>query len=90
MINKPHAHGFCPWVASLGSHPKHLNLQKINMETDDKNLAKLKRDYLNLVLKISKLRYKGKEPPFELIMQAQEIGRLAHISEHQLDKLLFS
>ena len=59
------------------------------METDDKNLAKLKRDYLNLVLNISKFRYKGEEPPFELIMQAQEIGRLAHISEHQIDKLLF-
>ena len=59
------------------------------MEIDDKNLAELKRDYLNLVLKISKLRYKGEEPPFELIMQAQDIGRLAHISEHQIDKLLF-
>jgi preprotein translocase subunit SecB len=59
------------------------------MEIDDKNLAKLKRDYLNLVLKISKLRSKGKEPPFELITQAQGIGRLAHISEHQIDKLLF-
>lgn len=74
----------------FGGHPKDLNLKKINMENDDKNLAKLKRNYLNLVLKISKLRYKGKEPPFELIMQAQKIGRLAHISEHQLDKLLFS
>jgi hypothetical protein len=59
------------------------------MKKDDKNLAKLKRDYLNLVLKISKLRSKGEEPPFELIMQAQDIGRLAHISEHQIDKLLF-
>ena len=59
------------------------------MEIDDKNLAKLKRDYLNLVLKISKLRSKGKEPPFELITQARGIGRLAHISEHQIDKLLF-
>ncbi len=26
---------------------------KIDMETDDKNLAKFKRDYMNLVLKIS-------------------------------------
>jgi hypothetical protein len=59
------------------------------MEIDDKNLAKLKGDYLNLVLKISKLRYKGEEPPFELIVKAQGIGRLAHISEHQIDKLLF-
>ena len=59
------------------------------MEIDGKNLTKLKRDYLNLVLKISKLRSKGEEPPFELITQAQGIGRLAHISEHQIDKLLF-
>ena len=59
------------------------------MEIDDKNLAKLKRDYLNLALKISKLRSKGEEPPVELITQAQGIGRLAHISEHQIDKLLF-
>ena len=73
----------------FGGHPKDLNLKKINMENDDKNLAKLKRNYLNLVLNISKFRYKGEEPPFELIMQAQEIGRLAHISEHQIDKLLF-
>ena len=58
------------------------------MGKDDKNLSKLKRDYLNLVLKISKLRYKGEEPPYELIIKAQEIGRLAHISEHHLNKLL--
>ena len=90
LVNKPNAHGFCPWVASLEGYPKHLNLQKIKMETADKKLAKLKRDFFNLVLEISKLRYKGKEPPFALIMQAQKIGRLAHISEHQLDKLLFS
>jgi hypothetical protein len=59
------------------------------MDRDDKNLAKLKRDYLDLVLKISKIRSKGEKPPFELIMQAQKIGHLAHISEHQIDKLLF-
>ena len=58
------------------------------METEDKYLDELKRDYLNLVLKISKLRYRGEEPPFELIIQAQQIGRLARISEHQLNKLL--
>ena len=58
------------------------------MEAGDKNLAKLKKYYLNLVLKISKFRYEGAEPPFELIIQAHKIGRLAHISEYQLDKLL--
>ena len=59
------------------------------MKIDDKNLAKLKRDYLDLVLKISKLRSKGEQPTFELIKQAQEIGRRAHISEQQIDKNLF-
>jgi hypothetical protein len=34
------------------------------------------------------IRNKGEEPPFELIIQAQKIGRLAHISEHRLNKLL--
>ena len=58
------------------------------MEIDDKNLAQLKNDYRNLVLKISRIRDKGEEPPFELIIQAQKIGRLAHISESQLYKLL--
>jgi len=76
----------CPHI---GATQKHKNLELVTMKIDDKNLAKLKRDYLNLVLKISKLRSKGEEPPFELIMQAQDIGRLAHISEHQIDKLLF-
>jgi hypothetical protein len=58
------------------------------MEIDDKNLAQLKNDYLNLVLKISRISDKGEEPPFELIIQAQKIGHLAHISESQLYKLL--
>ena len=89
MITNLNAHGFCPKVASYRGHPKHKNLELVTLKIDDKNLAKFKRDYLNLVLKISKLRSKGEEPPFELIMQAQDIGRLAHISEHQIDKLLF-
>ena len=59
------------------------------MEACDKNLAKLKNDYLKIVLKISKFRNEGKESPFELIIQAQEIGRLANVSEYQIDKLLF-
>ena len=58
------------------------------METDDKNSAKHKDDYLNLFLKISKIRSEGKEPPFELIVEAQKVGRLANLSEKQLDKLL--
>jgi hypothetical protein len=58
------------------------------METGDKNLAQLKNDYQDLVLKITKFRNKGEEPPFELIIQAQKIGRLAHISEFELYKIL--
>jgi hypothetical protein len=58
------------------------------VEIDDKNLAQLKKDYLDLVLQISNFRNKGEEPPFELIIQAQKIGRLAHISESELYKLL--
>ncbi len=87
MITALNAHGVV-----LGWSHREVTLKqikdKINLEKDDKNLAKLKRDYLNLVLKISKLRYKGEEPPFELIIKAQEIGRLAHISENHLNKLL--
>jgi hypothetical protein len=58
------------------------------METDDKNVAQLKNDYLDLVLKISKFRSEGKEPPFELIIQAHKVGHLALIPESQLYKLL--
>ena len=58
------------------------------METDSKNLAEHKLDYLKLAIKILKLRCRGKEPPFELIMQAQVAGRLAHIPDDQIDNLL--
>jgi hypothetical protein len=58
------------------------------METGDKNLSKLKKDYLDLVLKISKFRNEGDEPPFELIIQAHKVGRLAYIPESHLYKLL--
>jgi hypothetical protein len=58
------------------------------METGDKNLAKHKNEYLKLVLKISKFRSEDKEPPFELIIQAHKVGRLAHIPESHLYKFL--
>jgi uncharacterized linocin/CFP29 family protein len=66
---------------------KHLNLG-IDLEMNDKNLNELKNDYQDLVSKISKLRSEGKEPPFELIVQAHKVGHLAHIPESQLYKLL--
>ena len=89
MIKLLNAHGFCPWVASHRGHPKHKNVQKNNMENDDKKLSKHKLEYLELSLKINKLRYKGEEPPFELLIQANELGRLAKISDEVLNKLLF-
>ena len=89
MIAPLNAHDIVLGWFHKGNTLKHIDLRKIIMETGDKYLAKLKNDYLNLVLKISKFRNEGEEPPFELIIQAQEIGRLAHVSERQIDKLLF-
>jgi hypothetical protein len=57
------------------------------MEIDYKIDVKNKIDYLKLALKLSKIRYKGDEPPNELLQQAQEIGRLAGISEQELENL---
>ena len=60
------------------------------MEIDDKYLFKHKFDYLKLTIKISKLRYYGKEPAIELLMQASEVGCLANIPEDELNNLLFN
>jgi hypothetical protein len=57
------------------------------MELDDKIDVKHKIYYLKLALKISKIRYKGNEPPQKLMQQAHEIGRLAGISEQELKNL---
>ena len=59
------------------------------METDNKIALKHKIDYLELSLKITKMRYYGKEPPIELLMQANEVGLLAHIPDDELNSLLF-
>jgi hypothetical protein len=63
------------------------SLSRIDMEIDNKIDVKLKMDYLKLALKISKIRYKGEEPPQGLMHQAHEIGRLAGISEQELKNL---
>ena len=81
------AHGFCPWVASHWGHPKHINLQIINMETYDIFFLKHKRDYFKLFLKIWTMRYRGDEPPKELLQQAHEIGHLVGISKKELKYL---
>ena len=59
------------------------------MEIDEKN-SKHKLEYLEIALTINRLRYKGMEPPFELLLKAQKVGRLANISEEVLNKLLFA
>jgi hypothetical protein len=70
-----------------GATLKHINLQKNNMEIDDKNLVKHKLNYLKLAFKISRIRYHGDEPPKGLLQRAYEFGRLAGISEKELKNL---
>ena len=79
-------------LLSLGGHVgeatlKTKNFKTIIMEIAEKILFKQNLDYLKLVLKISKLRYKGQEPPKNLLQQAREIGRLAGISKQELYNL---
>jgi hypothetical protein len=66
---------------------KTKNFKRKIMEIAEENLFKQNLDYLKLVLKISKLRYKGQEPPKKLLQQAREIGRLAGISRQELYNL---
>ena len=54
------------------------------MEIDDKIDVKHNIHYLKLVLKISEIRYRGYEPPAELLQQAYEMGHKAGISEQEL------
>ena len=60
------------------------------MKIDENDLLDHKLDYLKLILKISKLRYHGDEPPKELLRQAYEIGRLVGISEVELKSVCTS
>ena len=46
-----------------------------------------KLEYLKLVLKISRIRNRGDDPPEALLKQAFEMGRLAGISEDELNRL---
>ena len=57
------------------------------MEKDNKHLLKHKLDYLKLALKISRLRYHGKEPSTELLREAHDLGHLADISKEELENL---
>ena len=42
------------------------------MKTNNKFLLKNKYDYLELAIKISKLRYLGEEVPIDLLLQVQK------------------
>ena len=57
------------------------------MEIDDKFSFENKIEYLKFVLKISRIRNRGDDPPNALVKQAVEMGRLAGISEDELNKL---
>ena len=57
------------------------------MEIDDKYPFEDKLEYLKLVLKISRIRNRGDDPPEVLTKQAFETGRLAGIAEEELTKL---
>jgi hypothetical protein len=61
----------------------------MNYLTDrEKKLIKYQQQYLNLVNKITSLQLSGKNPPEELLKQAQEIGRTAEIPEMFLKSIL--
>jgi hypothetical protein len=57
------------------------------MEIDDKYPFENKLEYLKFSLKISRIRNRGDVPQEVLLKQAFEVGRLAGISEVELNKL---
>ena len=58
------------------------------MEINDKLFLKYKYDYLELTLKISKLRYDGEEVPIDLLLQALQSVCLSDIPDDELNNLL--
>ncbi len=57
------------------------------MTDREKELIKYKKQYMNLVNKITRLQLSGENPPEELLKTAQEIGRAAEIPETFLKTL---
>jgi hypothetical protein len=51
------------------------------MTDREKDLIKYKKQYLNLVNKITRLQLSGENPSEKLLKQAQEIGQAAEIPE---------
>ncbi len=61
----------------------------MNYLTDrEKDLIKYKKQYLELVYKITRLQLSGENLPKELLKQAQEIARAAEIPETFLKSIL--
>ena len=54
---------------------------------DDKYLFEHKLDYVKLLVKISRIRYRGEEPPEEDLSRARKLGQLIGVSEEELNKL---
>lgn len=89
MITALSAHGIVQGWPRLGVTQEPIR-SKIKVEIDDKYPFKHKLEYLKLTLKISRLRYHGKEPDMDLLLKAQELGNLAGIPEDELNSLLFN
>ena len=61
----------------------------MNYLTDrEKELIKYKKQYLNLVYKITRLQLSGEDPPEELLQKVQKIGCTAKIPETFLKSIL--
>jgi hypothetical protein len=60
-----------------------------HLTDQEKELIKYKKQYLELVNKITRIQLSGKNPPEVLIKQAQEIARSAEIPETFLKSILF-
>ena len=73
-----------------GAALKHIPFKRSIMKTNNKLLLKNKYDYLELAIKISKLRYLGEELPVDLLLQVQKLGDLAKIPDIELNALLLN
>jgi hypothetical protein len=60
-----------------------------DMTDQEKKLIKYKKQYLNLVNRITRLQLAGEDPPKELLKQTQKIGRIAKIPETVLKSILY-
>ena len=87
MITALNAHGIVLGWSHKGATQKYKKTLRLAMSMDYRIIVKYKLDYLKLALKITELRFRGDEPPVELLQQAHEIGRLAGISEQELKNL---